>query len=284
MAKFERIIYIAGKTLMIKEKAKRIRVKGEKRMPKSSITAEKVWEYNLRQAIFNLAVLLNANFRPGDWSLQLTFAESMAIDEVKAARDKCMRKLRDLCKKEGIAFKWILVPHVAGDRYHFHLICNQEVPYALIKKAWVYGVAFEKAHLWDNPNYYQLAFYLMHEARELRDLKAGGEEEIPFTKRYSCSRNLIKPEPYKEDLTRCDIEAEPKARKGYILDGEVQRYENLVNGMPCREYIQVSIEEEPRIKRWKKGTMATGERMTFAKLLREAYREFQENMFDSLDC
>ena len=69
----------------------------------------------------------------------------------------------------------------------------------------------------------------------------------------------------------------------YMIDGEVQRYENLVNGMPCREYIQVSIEEEPRIKRWKKGTMVTGERMPFAKLLREAYREFQENMFDSLE-
>lgn len=283
MAKFERIVYIAGKTLMIKEKAKRIRAKGEKRMPKSCITAEKVWEYNLRQAIFNLALLLNANFRPGDRNLQLTFAETLTIDEVKAARDKCMRKLRDLCKKEGVAFKWILVPHVAGDKYHFHLICNQEVPYALIKRAWAYGVAFEKAHLWDNPNYYQLAFYLMHEARELRDLKTGGEEEIPFTKRYSCSRNLIKPEPYKEDLARCDIEAEPKARKGYMIDGEVQRYENLINGMPCREYIQVSVEEEPRIKRWKKGTMATGERMPFAKLLREAYREFQENMFDSLE-
>ena len=54
-------------------------------------------------------------------------------------------------------------------------------------------------------------------------------------------------------------------------------------GSPCREYIQISVEEEPRIKRWNKGTMVTGERMPFAKLLREAYREFQENMFDSLE-
>ena len=68
-----------------------------------------------------------------------------------------------------------------------------------------------------------------------------------------------------------------------MIDGEVQRYENLINGAPCREYIQVSVEEEPRIKRWKKGTMVTGEHMPFAKLLREAYREFQEDMFDSLE-
>lgn len=282
MGKFERIIYRAGRTLLIKEKAKRVRVKGEKRMPKMSITAEKVWEYNLRLAIFDLTLLLNANFRPGDWSIKLTFEKDFTIEEVKAARDKCIRKLRDLCKKENITLKWILVPHVAGKRYHFHLICNQEVPYALIKKAWTSGHAIEKARLWDNPNYYQLAFYLMHEARALRDLKAQEEEEIPFTKRYSSSRNLIKPQPDKEELTRCDIEADPKPKKGYIIDGEVQRYENLINGLPCREYIQVSVEEVPRYKKSSKATMATGERMPFAKLLREAYKEYQENLFDSL--
>lgn len=282
MGKFERIIYRAGRTLLIKEKAKRVRVKGEKRMPKMSITAEKVWEYNLRLAIFDLTLLLNANFRPGDWSIKLTFEKDLTIEEVKVARDKCIRKLRDLCKEENITLKWILVPHVAGKKYHFHLICNQEVPYALIKKAWTSGHAIEKARLWDNPNYYQLAFYLMHEARELRDLKAKEEEEIPFTKRYSSSRNLIKPEAHKEELARCDIEADPKPRKGYIIDGEVQRYENLINGLPCREYIQVSVEEVPRYKKSGRVTMATGERMPFAKLLREAYKEYQEDMFDSL--
>lgn len=283
MGKFERIIYRAGRTLLIKEKAKRVRVKGEKRMPKMSITAEKVWEYNLRLAIFDLTLLLNANFRPGDWSIKLTFEKDLTIEEVKAARDKCMRKLRDLCKKENITLKWILVPHVAGKKYHFHLICNQEVPYALIKKAWTSGHAIEKARLWDNPNYYQLAYYLMHEARALRDLKAKDEEEVPFTKRYSSSRNLIKPQPDKEELARCDIEEDPKPRKGYIIDGEVQRYENLINGLPCREYIQVSIEEIPRYRKSNKATMATGERMPFARLLREAYEEHQENLFGSLD-
>lgn len=289
MGKFERIIYRAGRTLLIKEKAKRVRVKGEKRMPKVAFTTEKVWEYNLRMAIFDLTLLLNANFRPGDWSIKLTFEKDLTIEEVKAARDKCIRKLRDLCKKENITLKWILVPHVAGKKYHFHLICNQEVPYALIKKAWTSGHAIEKARLWDNPNYYQLAFYLMHEARELRDLKTESEEDIPFTKRYSSSRNLAKPEPDKEELMRCDIEAEPKPRKGYIIDGEVQRYENLINGMPCREYIQVSVEEVPRYRKSSRATMATGERMPFAKLLRqayeesEAYRGIQEDMFDSLN-
>lgn len=281
--KFERVTYLAGKTIMTKEKVKRTRAKGEKRAPKTVLTTEQVWECNLRQAIFNLALLLNANFRTGDWNLKLTFAEALTIDEVKAARDRCMRKLRDLCKKENIELKWILVPHITGERYHFHLIANKEVPLELIKKAWSYGHVIEKAHLWDNPNYYQLAFYLMHEARELREIKLNQEEEIPFTKRYSCSRNLIRPDGNREDLTRGDIESDPKPRKGYVIDGEVQHYENLINGAPCREYIQVSVEEKPRIKRWNKGTMVTGERMPFAKLLREAYREFQENMFDSLE-
>ena len=132
--KFERVTYLAGKTIMTKEKVKRARVKGEKRAPKTVMTTEQVWECNLRQAIFNLALLLNANFRPGDWNLKLTFAKTLTIEEVKLARDKCMRKLRDICKKEGVELKWILVPHITGEKYHFHLICNQEVPLELIKK------------------------------------------------------------------------------------------------------------------------------------------------------
>lgn len=276
--KFERVSYLAGKTILVKEKVKRERVKGEKRAPKSQMTIEKVWEANLRQAIFELTLKLNSNFRPGDKNIKLTFDEIPSIEEVKTARDKFTRKLRDLCKKENIELKWIIVPHIAGKRYHFHFVCNREVPIELIKKAWAYGLVIEKAHLWDNPNYYQLAAYLMHEAKALKSLKE--EEEIPFTKRYSGSRNLIKPEPHREELTRLDMDAEPKPRKGYIIDGEVQEYENLINGAPVREYIQVSI-GEPRIKRWKT-TKATGERMPYAKLIREAYREIQEDMFDSL--
>lgn len=281
--KFERLIYVAGETLLIKEKVKRIIEKGKKRAPKSNYTTEQVWEYNLRQAIFNLALLLNTNFRPGDLNIKLTIAGEMTLEEIKAARDKCMRKLRELCKAEGITLKWILVPHIAGGRYHFHLIMNKEVPIELVRKAWRTGQVIEKDHLWANPNYYQLAAYLMHEARELKELKQNSEpgEEIPFTKRFSHSRNLVKPQPRKEELTRLDMEAEPKARKGYMIDGEVQRYENFINGTPCREYIQVLVEGKPRLRF--KGTMATGERMPFQKLLRQAYREQQESFFESFE-
>ena len=282
--KFERLTFYAGKTILIKEKAKRTIEPGRKRAPKMQFTSDQVWEYNLRQAIFNLALILNANFVPGDWNLMLTFKEGATMEEVKAARDRFVRKLRDLCKKEGIEFKWVLVPHITGGKYHFHMISNKEVPLRLIKKAWKAGEVIEKAHMWDNPNYYQLASYLMHEARELRDRKQTSEEEIPFTKRYSHSRNLYKPVGEPTELTRLDMEAEPTARKGYMIDGEVQHYENFINGAPCREYVQVSITDgKTRMKRRNKGTMATGERMPFYKLLKQAYREQQESMFDSLE-
>ena len=278
--KFIRELYIAGKTIMVKEKHKRKKSEGQKRSPKTMPTTEQVWEANLRQAIFRLTLILNTNFKPGDWNLELTFAEELAIEEVKMAKDRFTRKLRDLCQKEGILLKWVIVPHIAGKKYHFHLICNQEVPLAIIKKAWVKGHVFEKSHLWDNPNYYRLAFYLMHEARALKAKK--DEEEIPFTKRFSTSRTCVMPDGKREEIARGAIESDPKPFKGYLIDGEVQQYENLINGAPCREYIQVSYEEEPRIRKWYKGTMTTGERMPFVKMLREAYKEYQESMFDSL--
>ena len=151
--KFERLTFYAGKTILIKEKAKRTIEPGRKRAPKMQFTTDQVWEYNLRQAIFNLALILNANFVPGDWNLMLTFKEGATMEEVKAARDRFVRKLRDFCKKEDIEFKWVLVPHITGGKYHFHMISNKEVPLRLIKRAWKAGEVIEKAHMWDNPNY-----------------------------------------------------------------------------------------------------------------------------------
>ena len=59
-----REVYEAGQTLIIRERMKRRVEYQRKRAPKTQPTSEKVWHYNLKQAIFKLTLILNENFKP----------------------------------------------------------------------------------------------------------------------------------------------------------------------------------------------------------------------------
>lgn len=267
-------IYIAGKTIIIRERQKRKPQKGIKRAPKSKPTAEKVWLYNLKQAIFKLTLILNNNFAPGDHHIQLTHKENPKTrEEAKSARKKFTRKLSALCKKEGIELKWVAVTEKSKKgRYHHHIICSN-VPTRLIQEAWQEGKVFHNP-LWDDYNYSRLAEYLVKEAASLFE-----EEGVISKKRYTTSRNIEVPMCEEKEITRRTIEAEPKALKGYQIDQDtLQVYENELTGSICREYIMVSLEDEPKKRRKTKSQMTTGEYINYSKALREAYSEVQEKI------
>jgi len=98
-------------------------------------------------------------------------------------------------------------------------------------------------------------------------------------KRYTTSRNIVIPEGKEEIISRKNIEDEPQSLKDYQIDQDsVQIYENEITGSICREYIMVSTTETPRIKKWRTGVTAKGERINFSKALREAYTEIQESI------
>ena len=65
--------YVAGQTIITREKMKRTVDKCMKRAPREKTTSEKVWRNNLRYAIFRLTLILNTNFKPGDHLLTLTY-------------------------------------------------------------------------------------------------------------------------------------------------------------------------------------------------------------------
>ena len=49
---------------------------------------------------------------------------------------------------------------------------------------------------------------------------------------------------------------EPRALKGYYIDQDsVRKYEHAITGLENLEYLMVSMEDEPRISRWYKGTV-----------------------------
>lgn len=266
--------YIAGKTIIIREKKKKEVIKGQKRAPRTNMTTEKVWNNNLKQAIFRLTLILNNNFKPGDHHLQLTYKiEPKTREEARKDRKKFFRKLTDECRKENIEFKWVAVTERTGGRFHHHAVCSN-VPISIIKKCWQgedKGIVFHNP-LWDNPNYEKLANYLLKEAASLHM-----EEGIISKKRYTTSRNIVIPEGKEETITRKNIEDEPKTLKGYQIDEDsIQTYENEITDTICREYIMVSLNDEPRLKRWRTGKTITGEYINYTRALREAYKEHQE--------
>ena len=65
-----------------------------------------------------------------------------------------------------------------------------------------------------------------------------------------------------------------------IDEDSIQVYENDIVDTICREYIMISTTDNPRIKKWRKGTTITGEYINYSKALREAYSEYQEEFKD----
>ena len=266
---FIRETYIAGQTIVFREKMKRVVAAGQKREPKARLTTEKVWANNLRYAIFRLTLILNSNFKPGDQLLTLTYADEPTMAEAEKMLRKFQRAFRGECKKAGIDLKRVSVTERKGARLHHHIVCS-DVPISIVKRCWPHGTVFHKP-LWDYPNYADLASYLLKQAAALHM-----EEGDISKKRYTTSRNIVVPEGKEEVITRRTIEDEIKPLKGYQIDQDsVHVYENELLDTVCREYIMVSTSETPRLKRWKQGTNAKGERINYSKALREAYREVQ---------
>ena len=166
-------------------------------------SSEKKQENNRQQAALELARILNCNYRHGDALLTLTFAEE-ALERcggsfegaVKEAR-KFLDRIGYRMKKHGDVLKWVIVPsEVDGEtgevvRLHVHLVVNgaglrlEERTFTLYGEAlddiWGRGTVDVRL-LRDQADYYPLALYLIRQARS-----------IPDGKKYSRSRNMIKP-------------------------------------------------------------------------------------------
>ncbi len=270
--KITRQIFKAGKTLLFKECPTSKKIAGEKRAPKRNLTSEAVWKNNLKRSVFSLTLVLNENFKAGDYHLKLTYKDQPAGEEqFEKDREKFARTLRRKCKKNGIDIKLVFVKErKKGKHYHLHVICSK-CPKNLIEESWHHGFIFY-GELWENPNYYNLANYLLKEADEsFRELG------LINKKRFTRSRNTVMPQGETEEISVCDLESDPKEIKGYYVDGEVQRYEHPLTRLTCREYVMV--EDGSRTRRMKKNKMRSLEYINYTKLLRESYQEEQLGLF-----
>ena len=185
-----------------------------RRKEKSEIKKQEQNEYSTQKQV---ARLINANFRKGDWFLGLDYsqagmerleayiaehrfpatesgdAEADHMEQLRLAAERemrlCLRRVKRELQKDGAALKYIAITSdMDGDtgeavRVHHHLIINREAREAFVQK-WQELGGVDWSPLSDQPDYTPIAEYLMRQVRR-----------IPDAKKYIPSRNLVRPQP-----------------------------------------------------------------------------------------
>jgi len=247
--KMYRDTLIAGRTAMVRCYAStRVATeKGKKRKPKMNPTPEAVQRINLKNAIWNLCVLMNSYFVGGDYHLTLTYAHEPSKEEAKRDLDKWIRNMRTYCRKRGQEFSWVAVTEYENKRIHHHIVCSR-VDMDLVKKYWTKGWINIKL-LDASGNYIKLAEYLIKETD-----KTFREDDSPNKARYRRSRNMKYPEAQREEVSDRALRNGPAEVKGYYIDQDtLHTYDHAILGVECMQYIMVSLEEIPRLNRWYRG-------------------------------
>lgn len=231
--------WVAGETVEICKTYSA--VKGGGRKKRENTTSEAVAKYNLKMAHRKLTRLINANFKPGDLFLNPTYRDSMTVEEAKKHIDKFLRDLRRYFKKQGRELKYILVTaYGERGRIHHHLVINT-ADAREIMKLWQHGgMRFEP--LYPNCEYSALASYLIEQSR--KQPKSG---EICSKKRWSCSRNLTKPQEKVEEVNAKTWRSEPKPLKGYYIDkSSIEEGVSPVSGQPYQFYRMIKLKPNTR--------------------------------------
>lgn len=215
--------------------------KAGKRSGRAKPTSEVRARLNDRNAERQLVRLLNANFTAKDLELHLTYEDgNMPADEGEARRDikNYLRRVKRLYKRLGVELKYIYVIEGGdGKRWHFHITLLGGVDRDALEAAWGYGYANCRRLQFNENGVEGLAKYITKQFR--LDSEEG---RAAYERRWSCSKNLQRPEPKERDgrfsqrqvreLATVEVESrEPFERlyPGYYLS-RVTATENQVNG------------------------------------------------------
>lgn len=262
---FYRDTIVAGRTIMRTLKAaSRIKTDKQKRQPKQHPTSEAAMRVNFRNAVKILTAKLNHNFAPGDYHIVLTYeGEAPDPEEAKKRLKRFIENMRSYCKRNNIEFKWIAVTEYEHKRIHHHIVMSK-IDIDVIDKYWKYGYEYP-VPLDDTGNYYKLAEYLLKETE-----KTFRKDDSPQKRRYSSSRNVVMPEVKREKVSGRELDGYIKPPKGYYIDQDtVRKYEHAILNVECMEYIMVSTDKEPRLKRWPKGKAVSP---------RESYKDYERQI------
>lgn len=204
-----------------------------KRKEKSEIKKQEQNEYSTTK---QLARLLNANFRQGDLLLGLDYSaagmerleayiaenpfpaqesedeEADHMEQLRQAAERemrlCIRRVKRELQKAGAELKSVAITSdMDGDtgetvRVHHHLVINREARDIFVQK-WAELGGVDWSPLSGQPDYTPIADYFIRQVRR-----------VPDAKKYTSSRNLVRPQP--KDRVAYS-EAEVRVPKGGTL-------------------------------------------------------------------
>lgn len=242
MHRYGQIEYKAGATIeVIKHIPKWFRKK-EIREPAQRKTKEEMQKANMEQATKRLARKINANFRPGDWHVVLTYRRDERPDPEQARKilREFLRQMRKVYQTAGYVFKYIHATEYKNKAIHHHLIVNnindgKKTTTDYVRMYWKGKGNPKFTGLYDDGEYKKLADYIIKETEKTF-------RERPEKQRYACSRNLIIPKPERRIRTVKRLwQQDPKPRPGYYIDQD-----SLFNGFdfmgyPYQRYVMVKL-------------------------------------------
>lgn len=196
------------------------------RAAKNKETADKVKRHNLQKSIFNLFLLICANFAKGDWHITLTYQRGLRpdISTSKKLVAKFFRKLKRWASGCNRTLRYIWVTHISPrGAIHHHVILPKWIPYDVLCDAWSAGFVKPGRPLYGNNDYMPLAKYLLTGTEGKAEHSEYGFEDIDDCyhqkcgRRYTPSKNLVRPEPQVEWIEAASWRRNPKPPKGYTL-------------------------------------------------------------------
>ena len=226
--------------------------KGEPRQKRMKPTPEQMKKQNQRNRENKVRRLMKANFGENDYwgTLKFPAGTRMEIGEVKKGMKDFLGRVRKAYRKLGYELRYIYRIEI-GKRGspHIHILANR-IPDGdvVIKKCWRQGrVDFTLAY--EAGGFQRLAEYVVKEP----DGRTDPEGE---TRAYSCSRNLIRPQPERKKFGRRTMERMIrdgiKPTEGFYIDRDSVYYGvNPYTGMTYLKYIEYRIPE--RRKRCARG-------------------------------
>lgn len=242
--KYLKKTYTAGITIEVQKTYSARYGKTLQKEGRTGKSREAVKRYNEKTAQRKLTRLINANFKPGDTFVTLTYRRGNRPEpeDARKQRDRFLRLMRLYFKGQGEQMKYLGASGV-GERgaIHHHFIMNS-ADHREIKKCWPHGKAFCEP-LWDNGEYSALAAYIYQQNRTGLD----GKEQISGD-RWCCSKNLVRPRPKVEEVSARTWKEPPAPVKGYIIDPDsVEVGFSPVTGIPYMFYRMVKIPPRSRI-------------------------------------
>lgn len=255
---YKRFTTIAGRTIITRcTDSSRIKT-NKQRKPRMNPTPEAVAKVNAMNRIRDLTAKLNANFRPGDLWITLSYPEKVPMEEAMRNLERFKRNLRGMCRRRGIPFRLIEatgIGKVKGKPHH-HIVLNQEITRDMILKQWPEAQVHMNV-LWKDGNYSRVAKYMLLNATQSKDARGKN------SRGFRCSRSIVTP-PTREESMKRELVADPddlEPRTGYYIDRDsIRAYWHPITGNLCVEYIEISMEDNPRLTRYSRGRPARREK------------------------